>query len=109
MAGIGQTNGPAGRTDIINTNTRTGGAAKDNSQVLLVSAIDPSGPAQRGGIQLNDLITHIDGNQVINGRLTMHEIALKRPGDSVAVTLVRADEVLELQILVGTRPHAEAS
>jgi serine protease DegS len=48
-----------------------------------------------------DLITHIDGEPVRDGRLTMHRIALLRPGDSVDITVQRGKQSLDLSAVVG--------
>ena len=63
--------------------------AGDEQQALLVVAVGQDSPAQRAGIMQGDIITHINGQQVVNGRLTMHEIARLRPGDTIAISLLR--------------------
>ena len=47
------------------------------------------------------LITHIDGEPVQDGRLTMLRIALLRPGDSVNIAIQRNQQSLELRAIVG--------
>ena len=48
-----------------------------------------------------DYITHIDGEAVKDGRLTMHRIALLRPGDSVDIAIRRGENTLDLRAVVG--------
>jgi serine protease DegS len=72
-----------------------------NGQALLVVAVAQDSPAARAGIQVGDVITHIDGEEVEDGRLTMHRIAQLRPGDTIAVSLQRNQQSLELRAVVG--------
>ena len=74
---------------------------QDGSQALAIVAVAEYSPAQRAGLQVGDLITHIDGEPVEDGRLTMHRIALLRPGDSVAISLLRNWQSIELTAVVG--------
>lgn len=71
-------------------------------QALLVSAITEDSPAQKAGIQLGDLITHIDGDPIQDGRQTVHQIAMLRPGDDIDVTVQRDKQTLDLHAIVGT-------
>ena len=73
---------------------------------LQVTATDPRGPAHKAGIRRGDVITHIDGERVVDGRSTMRRVAQLRPGDAVEVTLQRGEGVLTLPVIVGTRPSA---
>lgn len=71
-------------------------------QALAVEAITEGSPAQRAGIQLGDIITHINGEAIRDGRQTMHRIAMLRPGDGIDVTVLRDKQSLDLQAIVGT-------
>ena len=79
-----------------------------SQQVLLVAAVSPDSPASKAGIQQGDMITHIDGEAVRNGRLTMHQIAMLRPGDKIAISLQRDQQSLEMQAIVGTLRQSSA-
>lgn len=70
-------------------------------QALAVIEVAPDSPAAKAGVLPGDLITHIDGEPVKDGRLTMHRIALLRPGDSVDIALQRNQQSLELRAIVG--------
>ncbi|MFV0277127.1 MAG: S1C family serine protease [Parahaliea sp.] len=71
-------------------------------QALLVSAITEGSPAQRAGMQPGDVITHIDGDPIQDGRQTMHQIAMLRPGDDIDITVLRNKQSLDLHAVVGT-------
>ena len=68
---------------------------------LAVQAVAPMSPAAKAGVQVGDLITHIDGRAVQNGRQTMHEIARLRPGDTIEISVRRERQSLELRAVVG--------
>lgn len=72
-------------------------------QALLVAAVAQGSPAQRAGIEQGDVITHIDGEEVLDGRLTMHRIAQLRPGDTIAVTLQRGQQSMDLRAVLGVQ------
>ena len=72
-----------------------------NLQVLAVVDVTADGPAQKAGVMRGDYITHIDGEAVKDGRLTMHRIALLRPGDSVDIAIRRGENTLDLRAVVG--------
>ncbi len=81
--------------------TTTGGVGDGALQALVVVAVADNSPAQKAGILPGDVITHIDGEPVRDGRLTMHRIAMLRPGDMVRISLQRNRQSLEIQAIVG--------
>ncbi len=76
-------------------------ATPGDGQALLVIAVAQDSPAQKAGIQPGDIITHFDGEEVVDGRLTMHRIAQLRPGDTIAISLQRNQQSLDLRAVVG--------
>jgi serine protease DegS len=70
-------------------------------RALAVVEVAPNSPALKAGLMPGDLITHINGEPVQDGRLTMHRIALLRPGDSVDIAILRNQQSMELTALVG--------
>jgi len=71
-------------------------------QALVVVTVSENSPAEKAGIVLNDIITHIDGEMVKDGRLTMHRIALLRPGEKISVTVQRNQQSIDLEAVIGT-------
>jgi serine protease DegS len=78
-------------------------------RALVVVAVASDGPAGKAGIQVGDVITHIDGEPVQDGRLTMHRIAMLRPGDTVEVSVQRSQQSLEFRPIVGALRQSAGS
>jgi serine protease DegS len=79
-----------------------------SSPSLLVTGTHPEGPAARNGIREGDIITHIDMEPVIDGQVTMNQIALLRPGDAVDLSILRDNREMSINVVVGSRPSAES-
>ena len=75
-------------------------------QQLIVTDLAPGGPAQRAGIQLNDIIVAMDGEPVVDGRAARLQIAELRPGHLLRVNLDREGVPIELEAVVGTRGNS---
>ena len=75
-------------------------------QQLIVTDLAAGGPAERAGIQLNDIIVAMDGEPVIDGRAAMLQIAQLRPGHLLRVNLDRQGSAVELEAIVGTRGNS---
>ena len=76
-------------------------ARGNRTLALAVATVAMGSPAQKAGIKAGDIITHIDGDEVKDGRLTMHQIAMLKPGDTVAISLQRNQQSLDLTAVVG--------
>lgn len=73
-----------------------------NRGALLVTQTSVGGPADRAGIEPGDVITAINDEAVTDGRITMHRIALLRPGDIVNVTLMKeSGDVETVNVVLG--------
>jgi serine protease DegS len=83
-------------------------AEGDRRQALSVVEVAPGSPAQKAGVQVGDQITHINGEAVQDARLTMHHIAMLKPGDTISISLQRDQQSLELQAVVGVLNHSSS-
>lgn len=81
-------------------------AAGGKPQMMSVVEVAPGSPADKAGIRVGDLITHINGEAVQDGRLTMHRIAMLKPGETVTISLQRDRQSLELHAVVGALNHS---
>ncbi len=92
---------------------------KSNTGVY-VTAVAANGPAEKAGIHagttpvgntgLNsggDLIVAVDGQPVlIMDNLMRYLVLNKSPGDTITLTVLRGDQRLDLQLVIGTRPSS---
>ncbi len=69
-----------------------------------VTTVSPGGPAGSAGVAVGDLITHIDGREVIAfSDLLSYMLTHKAPGEEVTLTILRGDETLEIVVTLGAR------
>jgi 2-alkenal reductase len=70
----------------------------------LVTMLTEGGPAAVAGLQERDLITHIDGQEIIVfGDLLGYLLLKKSPGEEVVLTVIRGNETLEFTVTLGAR------
>ncbi len=74
---------------------------ENGQQALAIVTVEQGSPAQRAGLEPGDLVTDIDGEPVRDGRLTMHRIALLKPGEAVEISLLRGRQSMQLTAVVG--------
>jgi serine protease DegS len=75
-----------------------------NGSGVMITSIYPNGPADKAGIKVDDIITHINQQPIVNGREGMNLIADVRPNDDVQITISRNNKTQQLKAKVGTRP-----
>jgi len=68
-----------------------------------VGAIDRGSPAERSGMRLGDVIVALGGHPVADVSATLNAIASVPPGTSVPVKVLRRNQELSLEVLVGKR------
>lgn len=68
---------------------------------VLVQNVPPEGPAAQAGIQQEDVIIAIDGEDVERPGQLQLLIAQKRPGERVTVRLYRSGEPREIEVRLG--------
>ena len=68
------------------------------------SAVFPGSPADQAGLQRGDIITHVDSIKV-DGDNPLDEILTQyRPRETVALRVLRGQELVDLSLTLGTRP-----
>jgi serine protease DegS len=75
-----------------------------NSSGVMITSIYPNGPADKAGIKVDDIITHINQQPIVNGREGMNLIANVRPNDDVQITISRNNQTQKLKATIGIRP-----
>jgi S1-C subfamily serine protease len=75
----------------------------------LINSVVPAGPADKAGVKANDIIVGVNGTsfstKVIDGdALTSYIEAYTLPGQTVTLSIVRANHMMSLPLVLGTRP-----
>jgi len=67
---------------------------------IIVKKITDGGPAQKSGMQKNDIILKIDDKDAINLIVTMDKIAKIKPGTNTKITILRQgkEQILDVEI-----------
>jgi len=72
---------------------------------IIVKKISQDGPADKAGMQRNDIILKIDGQDAINLIVTMDKIAKITPGTKTKITVLREGKEKELNVIIGELQH----
>lgn len=84
---------------------RTARALKlNNAEGIIITGIVPDGPADLAGLQVHDVITHINNRSVGSGVWGIQEINESRPGETVEINLIREGEEMQLEAVVEASP-----
>ena len=75
-----------------------------NMSGALISALEKSGPAEKAGIQSNDVILKFDGKVVAVPRDLTRMVAVAHPGSKVNVQLWRKGATKEMSVMIGELP-----
>ncbi|OOF15136.1 MULTISPECIES: outer membrane-stress sensor serine endopeptidase DegS [unclassified Salinivibrio] len=73
---------------------------------VMVADMDKGGPAEKAGIQPQDLIIKINDKPVKGARGAMDIVTDARPGTTLSITLIRDGESLTLPVTVGNEPDS---
>jgi membrane-associated protease RseP (regulator of RpoE activity) len=81
------------------------GAPKDAG--VLVGEVDADSPAAKGGLQVADIVTAVDGEKVDAPMDISRAIRRKKDGDTVKIDVVRDKAVKHLSVAVAARKTTE--
>jgi len=70
---------------------------------VLVQKVRPSGPAEKAGIKVGDIITAIDGRSIKDGDDLVNEIASRRPGSTIRLGYLRDGKQSDTTVTIGDR------
>lgn len=71
---------------------------------VLITGVEPEGPASSGGIMEGDIITHINKHRINNVTDIMEMVAEGAPGDKFAIDGIRKRESFSAEVVLGQRP-----
>jgi len=74
-----------------------------NGYGVRVERVVPGSAAEKAGIWSGDVITAIDGENIVGLRKLSAVLKAHRPGDTVTVTLERNDEEMQIEVTLGSR------
>ena len=77
-----------------------------SSNGVFIAGTVPNGPAAAAGITKNDIITAVDGKEVNSAGAFVGEIAAKKVGQSVKLTISRNGKTSEVSITLAKTPNA---
>lgn len=75
-----------------------------NGRGVLITGVDPRGPAARAGIRPGDVVLTLNGDEVASGRGLIRAIAGANPGASARLRVRREARTLDLNVTIGRRP-----
>ncbi|CAA0083330.1 Serine endoprotease DegS [Zhongshania aliphaticivorans] len=73
---------------------------------VVITALATSGPAEKAGLKIGDVLININGEQVGDGHAGMKLITYTRPGERVKIALLRGEEQLTIETEVSMRPSS---
>ncbi|HEX5386434.1 MAG TPA: trypsin-like peptidase domain-containing protein [Gemmatimonadales bacterium] len=74
---------------------------------LLVTTVEPDGPAALGGLLVGDVIVAIDGRPMREPEDVLHVLTGDAVGRTLELSLVRGGARAEIEVLVGERPRGD--
>jgi putative serine protease PepD len=75
----------------------------------VVGSVAANGPAASAGLKAGDIVTAIDGKQVVGSGDLVAAIAARAPGDRIQLTVHRGSNTLTLTATLGTQPATHGS
>ncbi|HAB23693.1 MAG: outer membrane-stress sensor serine endopeptidase DegS [Pantoea sp.] len=82
------------------------GSGIDHVQGIIVSVVTPDGPAEKAGVQVNDVLLSVNGKPAISAQETMDQVAEIRPGSVIKVEVLRNDRKLTLPVTIQEFPDS---
>jgi S1-C subfamily serine protease len=80
-------------------------ALAGQQEALMAVSLEPDGPAKTGGLAVGDAVLRLDGQSVTGLRHLLGMLAAKGAGTPVKLTVLRAGALLDLDVVLGTRPQ----
>jgi S1-C subfamily serine protease len=70
----------------------------------LVGDVQAGSPAATAGVQIGDVIVNVDGFDVYNPDELLARLVLHKPGDQVAITVIRGGQNTNVSLTIGEAP-----
>jgi serine protease Do len=79
----------------------------ENVKGVLVSRVARQGPADKAGLQQQDIIQKVDGQTVQTGTDIQEIVRKHKPGDKITFVVLRGDKLATIDIKVGELPQSD--
>jgi S1-C subfamily serine protease len=76
----------------------------NQTQGIVIGQVVPGSPADQAGLQVNDVITAIDGQQLVGESDFALIVSRHQPGDTITLTVLRNSQQLSVQLTLGEAP-----
>ena len=76
----------------------------DPPVALRISTVDPNGPAARAGVRVDDLVTHLNGQPILNAQEALNRVAAMTPGSELEIRAVRGKARMTMKATLEERP-----
>lgn len=67
----------------------------------LISQLEPGGPAEKGGVEVGDIVIEFNGERIDESADLPHVVGLTKPGTSATVRVIRDGKTRDLRLTVG--------
>jgi serine protease Do len=74
----------------------------------IVNDVSPGSPGEKAGLKQDDIVVSIDGKKVESGAGLARTIALRPPGSTATLGLLRGGKPQDLKVTLGARPTEKA-
>jgi photosystem II stability/assembly factor-like uncharacterized protein len=81
-----------------------GVTSEDDKAGVKVTAVTENSPAEKAGLKVDDIITHLAEQPVKSYDAFVAELRKKKPNDKVKLTVVRGKETKAYEVTLGLRP-----
>ena len=76
----------------------------DPPVALRISSVDANGPAARAGVRVDDLVTHLNGQPILNAQEALNRVAAMAPGSELEIRGVRGKSRMTFKATLEERP-----
>jgi serine peptidase DegS len=76
----------------------------DPPAALRITNVDPRGPAATVGLRRDDLVTHLNGQPIVNAQEALNRVAALAPGSVLEISARRGSQHLDLKATLEERP-----
>jgi serine protease Do len=81
------------------------GLGLETDHGVIISDLDPNGPAAAAGVQQNDIILAIDGRRLESARQLTVNVYRDAPGKKVVLLVQRGEQKIDISVETAEQPH----